>query len=441
MGCFYKPFVPGPPSPVMATVTQHREGTASFAGLTHAREIELAHSHAVPFGVISMATHGACVMWENGMVRICSPQLGMSPEATLGGEVYDREVLTGLAQLHVQIEVILPAGLACPEVAGLKVTRISLRRGYRWFVSNLVFPWYIRQAYNRQPFDLLRVHSLRFTGPAALMSRRLFRLPVPVVAHHHHLDLDRWSGLIERGVAQHCDRIITGSQFAKQQLASELDVPPQKVEVVHYGVSRAYRPLAKDQALAEHLGVLGKRVLLYLGSLEERKNLPVLLRALRLVRRGHKDVVLLLVGRGKSEAGLRRLVDHLELTDCLQFVGYVPEGEKIAWYNLADVFVFPSKLEGFGLAPAEAMSCGKPVVASCAGALPEVVADGVTGILCDSNNPGDFASAIGRLLDEPALAREMGEAGRERVEKTFRWERSVSRTLEIYREVVQRWQA
>jgi len=69
------------------------------------------------------------------------------------------------------------------------------------------------------------------------------------------------------------------------------------------------------------------------------------------------------------------------------------------------------------------------------------VANGETGVLCDSDDPVDFANAIGRLLEEPALARQMGESGRERVESMFRWERSVARTLEIYREVLQRWQA
>ena len=99
---------------------------------------------------------------------ICSPQLALSPEATLGGEVYDREILTRLAGLGVEIELLLPAGLPCPEVRNLRVTRLPLRRGLRWFISNLVFLPYIGRVYWQRPFDLLRVHSLRFTGPAAL---------------------------------------------------------------------------------------------------------------------------------------------------------------------------------------------------------------------------------------------------------------------------------
>lgn len=314
-------------------------------------------------------------------MRICSPQLGISPEATLGGEVYDREILTRLVGLGVEVQVILPAGLPCPQVANLRIVRVPLRRGYRWFVSNPVFVPYVATAYRRRPFDLLRVHSLRFTGPAALVARRLFGLPVPVVAHHHHLDRDRWTNHVERRVAHGCDLIITGSQFARQQLIAELGVSPERVKVVHYGVGEGYGPLPPDQKLATRLGVTGRKVLLYLGSLKPRKNLPLLLEAFRLVLRERRDIRLILAGRGESEEALRGQATQLGLEDDVYFGGFVPEAEKVAWYNLADVFVFPSRLEGFGLVAVEAMACAKPVVASRAGALPEVVADGETGLV------------------------------------------------------------
>jgi glycosyltransferase involved in cell wall biosynthesis len=374
-------------------------------------------------------------------MRVCSPQLGLSPEATLGGEVYDREILTRLADLGIQIEVILPAGLPCAQAANLRVTRVPLVRGYRWFVSNWIFPWYIRQVYSRRPFDLLRVHSLRFTGLAALVSRRLFHLPVPVVVHHHHLDRDRWTDSLERWVVQRCDLVITGSQFSQRQLTAELRLSAERIQVIDYGVSRSYRPLPRDETLAQRLGLGNQKVLLYLGSLKERKNLPVLLQALRLVREVRRDVYLLMVGRGETQQALRKQASELGLENSVHFAGFVAEGDKTAWYNLADVFVLPSLLEGFGLAAAEAMACGKPVVASRAGSLPEVVVDGETGILCDSDDPSEFAYAIKRLLDDPSLAETMGRAGRERVEQLFRWESSALRTLQVYEKAVHSWQA
>ena len=372
-------------------------------------------------------------------MHICSPQLGLSPEASLGGEVYDREMLTRLAGLGVQVEVILPAGLACPQAPNLRVTRLPLRRGYRWFVSNLAFPPYIGQTYRRRPFDLLRVHSLRFTGPAALAARRLYRLPVPVVAHHHHLDRDRWTDHLERRVVQRCEMVITDSEFAREQLISELGAPPERVRVVHLGVGPAYRPLPRNEKLARRLGVRSQRVLLYLGSLKARKNLSVLLQALRMVLQEQDDIQLLLVGRGESEEKLRRQTLELGLENAVRFVGFVPEAEKPAWVNLADIFVLPSRLEGFGLVAAEAMACGKPLVASRAGALPEVVADGESGLLCNPHNPADFAHAILRLLEDQPLADAMGRAGLERVKRLFQWDESARRTLALYEEVLQSW--
>ena len=120
-------------------------------------------------------------------MRICSPQLRLAPEATLGGEVYDRETLTRLANLGAEVEVILPRGQPCPSASRLRVTRSPLARGYRPPVSNVVFVPQIGALYRRRPFDVLRVHSLRYTGPGVLAARRIYRLPVPVVAHHHHV--------------------------------------------------------------------------------------------------------------------------------------------------------------------------------------------------------------------------------------------------------------
>jgi len=372
-------------------------------------------------------------------MRICSPQLGMSPEATLGGEVYDRELLTRLVGLGAAVETILPAGLPCPDVPNLRITRVPLRRGYRWFVSNPVFVPYIAKAYHRRRFDLLRVHSLRFTGPAALVARRLFHMPVPIVAHHHHLDRDRWTDHLEQRVARRCDLIITGSRFAQQQLISELGVRPERVRVIYYGVSQAYRSLPRDQKLAAQLGVAQWKMLLYLGSLKPRKNLGVLLEAFRLVLQEERSVRLLLAGQGESEGALRRQAEQLGLEGAVRFTGFVPEAEKTAWYNLADIFVFPSRLEGFGLAAVEAMACAKPVVASRAGALPEVVTDGETGILCDPDDPAEFARAILRLLGDLPLARAMGMAGSARVKRLFQWDQSARRTLAIYEEAVREW--
>lgn len=374
-------------------------------------------------------------------MRICSPQLGLSPDAALGGEVYDREILTCLAGLGTEIEILLPAGLPCPEVPGWNVTHLPLRRGYRWFVSNLLFVPYIGRAYRQWPFDVLRVHSLRFTGLAALWARKLYGLRVPIIAHHHHLDRDRWTNQVERRVAHAADLIVTGSQFAREQLIAELGVPRAKIAVVYYGVSERYRPLVPSERLQRQLNLIDRPVLLYVGSLKPRKNLPILLEAFKKILAQVPQTCLILIGRGPDEAALRSQVDCLGIGHAVRFAGFVTEQQKLEYYSVANLFVSPSLMEGFGLAVGEAMACGLPIVTTRAGSLPEVVRDGETGLLVPPGDVDALCESILRVLRDEALTRQMGRAGQARVERLFRWDESARCTLALYQEAMRLWQA
>lgn len=371
-------------------------------------------------------------------MRICSPQLGISPYAVLGGEVFDRELLTHLAARGVAVHVILPKNLPAPECERLEIEWLPLRRGLRWYVSNPIMAAYLRRAYARQPYDLIRVHSLRFTGHAAVWARSIAQLPVPIVAHHHHVDHDRWTALVDSAAARRCDCVITGSRFAKEQLIHASGISPDRVEVVYYGVTSKFRPEQRN-LLCQKLGLEGKRIVLYLGSLIERKNLDVLLRAFQLLVQAKPGLALIIAGEGPSRASLERQAEHLGIAPLVHFPGHIPEDEKTSWYNLADVFVLPSRLEGFGLVVAEAMACAKPVVASRAGALPEVVAEGQSGLLCAPHDATAFAQAIARILDDPALARSMAQAALERANTLFRWDRCAEAVEQIYAAAISRY--
>src|SRR5262249_40966026 len=123
-------------------------------------------------------------------------------------------------------------------------------------------------------------------------------------------------------------------------------------------------------------------------------------------------------------------------TGAVVFTGYVPQAEKVSILNLADVFVFPTLLEGFPLAPQEAMSCGKPVVAFRVASLGEMVDDGRSGFLVAKNDRAAVVERVLWLLRDPALLAKLGAASAERVERVFRWETTVRRVHEVYHEVV-----
>jgi glycosyltransferase involved in cell wall biosynthesis len=372
-------------------------------------------------------------------VRICSPHCGVSPETTSGGETYERELLVRLGRRGVRLDVILARGKRHPaDAPNWTVHRFGIARGLRWWVAPAVVPPAIRRVWDAGRFDLLRVHSLRFIGPSALWARRRFGLDVPVVAHHHHLDPSPLNRLIERRVVEAADRVVVGSEFARRQLAAELGCRTDHVAVVPYGVDERFAPRPRRADLVARYGLDGATVALFFGGLKPRKNLPLLLDVFARVAPAAPAARLLIAGGGPLRAELERRARALGLEQRVVFTGYVPEAEKVDHFNLADVFVFPSALEGFGLAVGEAMSCGLPVLASDRGSIPELVAD-EGGVLADPAAPERFAEQLAALLADAGLRRALGQAGRARVEARFRWERCVAATAAVYEETLAAW--
>ncbi|MEM7348884.1 MAG: glycosyltransferase, partial [Chloroflexota bacterium] len=148
------------------------------------------------------------------------------------------------------------------------------------------------------------------------------------------------------------------------------------------------------------------------------------------------DIRLLIVGDGPLRPTLERQVEHLNLVNKVIFTGFIPEADKPAYYNLADVVVCPSFLEGFGLTAAEAMSCGIPVVASDAGSLREVVLDLETGYIVPQNDVSLFAARIKNLLLDTDLRMKMGYSASKRVETKFRWHLAAQQAQGIYRDLL-----
>ena len=373
-------------------------------------------------------------------LRICSPHCGVDPETTSGGETYERELLTRLGRAGVRIELILARGKRHPAgVPNWTVHRLAIGRGLRWWVAPLVVPPAIRRVYRATGFELLRVHSPRFIGPAALWARRRFGLDVPVVAHHQHIDPDPLNRVIDKRVIDACDRVIVGSEFARRQLAEAVGARIDHVAVIPYGVDPRFAPRPARADLRARYGLGAGPVVLFFGGLKPRKNVPLLLDVWPEVVRAVPSARLLIGGGGRLLPALRRRAAAAGLGDRVVFTGYVPEAEKADHFNLADLFVFPSALEGFGLAVVEAMSSGLAVVASDRGSIPELLVDGQGGFLCDPAHPGEFTEALVRLLRDPAMRAKQGAANVERVDRGFRWERCVAATRREYERAVEGW--
>ncbi|MHA1989071.1 MAG: glycosyltransferase [Promethearchaeota archaeon] len=169
-------------------------------------------------------------------------------------------------------------------------------------------------------------------------------------------------------------------------------------------------------------------------TLEKRYGIEYLIKAFAKVKNKYaeKSLKLLIVGQGTQREYLQSLVLELGIEDDTIFTGFVNHDEIIQYHNMLDIFVAASLEESFGVSVLEASACGKPVVVSNVGGLPEVVDQDKTGFLVDKENPELLAEAIGRLVCNPDLRGEMGRNGRQKVIDEYDWEDSVKRMISIY---------
>jgi glycosyltransferase involved in cell wall biosynthesis len=232
------------------------------------------------------------------------------------------------------------------------------------------------------------------------------------------------------------DRVITISESARQDVIELCGVPPERVTPILLAADERFKPAAPAEVRAFRARHnLPERFVLYLGTLEPRKNVETLVRAYALLReQGSDDHVLVLAGpRGWQYEPIFDLVKSLGLSDSVMLPGFVPAEEQALWYSSATVFAFPSRYEGFGLPLLEAMACGAPVVSSSASSLPEVVGD--AGLLVDPMDVAGLSAALRELLEDEDRRQALAAAGRARASE-FSWRRMASETVQVYREVL-----
>lgn len=367
-------------------------------------------------------------------MRVCSPELGVAPGANSGGEVHDREILTALGRRGVELEILLPAGRPVDtSVPNWRVERLPVQHIVPPYLFNLLIQPYLERTYRARPFELLRVHSPYFVGLGALAFRQ--RHPeVPLVATYHHVEPSVLYDVIDRRWASAWDRVIAVSDFTKQQLCRRFGLPADRVVVIHNGVDERFAPRPKSADLVETFGLAGRDVLLYLGGLKRRKNLSFLLEVLRTIT--DPRVVLVIAGDGPEGRSLRARAAALGLRERVRFTGRVSEEAKRDWYATADLFVFPSAREGFGMVAAEALACGTAVLVPRALAFAEFVRDGEGGRLLPPNDVAAWRAAVIELLANPTERRVLADRGRARIQREFTWQRAAERHEVVYRDAI-----
>jgi len=273
------------------------------------------------------------------------------------------------------------------------------------------------------------VAARRFLGPYAVCSAVHGR---EVLTRHYA----GWgaAGLYHqarRYVMSNVDRLFPGSNYALQ-LVRERGIPYRSAEVINYGCNiERFGPDGGEEKRRE-LGLEGHPVMLTLSRLVPRKGIDTVLEALPAISAAVPGVRYLIAGEGKDRPRLEALARQLGVAPLVRFLGAVPDQDVVALMHLADVFLMPAReerpdVEGFGLVFLEANACGTPVIGSTSGGISDAVQDGRTGLLVPPQAPGPLAEAAIRLLNDPDLARRMGETGRARVLAEGTWTRMVDR--------------
>ncbi|MCX7840628.1 MAG: glycosyltransferase family 4 protein, partial [Anaerolineae bacterium] len=237
--------------------------------------------------------------------------------------------------------------------------------------------------------------------------------------------------------ARRADALIAISHSTRTDLTRILRVPTDKVETIPYGIASHFRPVTDWHALDAFCTRyhLSRPFVLYVGNLEPRKNLPTLVRAFARIVQMELPHVLVLAGtRGWKDAPLFATIQELGLTSRVWFPGYIPQAELPMLYSAADLFVYPSFYEGFGLPVLEAMACGVPVITSNISSMPEVAGD--AAVLVEPNDVDVLADAMRHLLTDSTRRATLAAKGLARA-REFSWERTAQATLSVYTRVAQ----
>lgn len=362
-------------------------------------------------------------------MKICSPQLGLAPKSTLGGEVFDRQILLGLAKSGVKIDIILPKSKPYDKnVKNWHLSFVPISHFPAPLYNLLIIP-YLSLTYRRSKFDIIRIHQPQFIGLGCLLFK-LFRPRVKLIATFHQFGESNFS-FLSKTINNLWDHIICDSLAVKNKLEKIYQIPSKKITFVHNGVPAYLKPSAKNRKLISRLNLEGKIVLLFMGLFIDRKNPLFLLNVLARLCHNREDIAAIFWGQGPLKSQIATEANRLGITDKIRIISPLFGKEKNKIHNLADIFVHPALDEGFALAPLESMACAKPVVMAHAYSATEAVTDGLNGFLCQPNDLDSWSKRLKELIESPALREKMGKSSLAKVRKEFQWQLAVKKHLEV----------
>ncbi|MCC6004886.1 MAG: glycosyltransferase [Thermofilum sp.] len=315
--------------------------------------------------------------------------------------------------------------------------------------SELLYSKHIEEHIKRLEPDLLHAHFAYPEGWAVYLAKVGLRQRIPLVVTLHGYDIlveqsvgygirlsKRYEALVKK-VLNAADAVIVASRAVFDEAAS-LVKDLGKIHLVPNGVdTKRFNPKLNGDIIRNRLSIEDKQIIFTVRHHSPRYGISYLLLAAKLILNKRRDAVFVIGGDGPLLDYHKNLTRRLGISSHVFFTGRIPQEELPLYYAASDVVVVPSLQEAWGLVATEAMACGKPVVASRVGGLPDQVIDGYNGFLVPPRDPKALADRILYLLENPSEARRMGLNGRRLAEERLDIEKRVDKIVKLYKEIVE----
>ncbi len=290
-------------------------------------------------------------------------------------------------------------------------------------------------------------HDLFFSPSYTLPIRKVGGVNVVTIFDISYISHPDWFPFKERMMyklmtgptVRKADLILTGSEYSKSEILRFYDVDENKIHVTYLSVDPVFGKVSgiEELDISGRYGLKGV-VVLYVGLIANRRNVPVLIEAFsKSIGKQDKEATLVIVGKNLSfpHIDILDIADRFEVAGRVRWLQYVDDKELLALYQRADLFVYPSLYEGFGIPPLEAMYVGTPVITSNMSSLPEVVGDAAI-LLDDPSDPVEMAGAIGKVVGNKGLSAKMVRKGKVRC-ALFSWERCAVETMRLFEGIIE----
>lgn len=357
-----------------------------------------------------------------------------------GVESFVWEAARGLAQRGLDVTIVGGDGNIRRDYPNVRVvtfpftSRESLRKlpglakQYTWtkLAERLTFGKNARHFMQRENFDLIHIQKPYDLPPAAWFKRNTTS---KVVFGCHGTDFFP----TDRRFVGVSDIAVSCSGFNANQVRQHYGITPR---VIYNGIDpQQFFPTRPDVDLRQQLAG-NAQTILYAGRLVRWKGVQYLIDATAELSKT-RNIRLLIAGEGEYRPILEQRARERNITDRVNFLGYIAGSALAPYYAIADVVALASYAnETFSIMSAEAMACARPIVGSRFGGIPEVVADNETGFLAEPENASDFADKLGLFLDDPALRARFGTCARDRVLQLFTWDAVTTRIMDAYKTIL-----